>query len=200
MKEHDLHPPYVAFKEWHVICDALLSGEQSIILRKGGIAEGRAGFAFQHSAFLLFPTFFHSQYDGVRKDVPTEQRQEADQDRQTVEFHGYCRIEGHAVLTAWEEIERLEPFHIWQPSLLRERFDYGNHSALHLAVVKTYRFVSPLQIPYEKRFGGCRSWVEIPVNELPPADTVLDSNAIATLNNTLASLLTTNPLSNNALG
>jgi len=199
MKEHELLPPYVAFKEWHVICDALLSGEQSIILRKGGIAEGRAGFAFQHSAFLLFPTFFHSQYDAVRKDVPAEQRQETNEDRQTVEFPGYCRIEGHAVLTDWKEIERLEPFHVWQPSLLRERFDYGNHSALHLAVVKTYKFVSPLQILYEKRFSGCRSWVKIPVNEVPHAETVLDSNATSILYNTLANLITTNPLNNNPL-
>ena len=34
------------FKEWTLICDALGRGEQSIILRKGGIAEGRAGFRF----------------------------------------------------------------------------------------------------------------------------------------------------------
>ena len=195
MKEHQLQPPYVAFKEWHVICDALLNGEQSIILRKGGIAEGRQGFAFQHSAFLLFPTFFHSQYDGVRKEVADESRKSAQGDRETVEFMGFCRIEGRAVLTDWETIERLEPFHIWQPGLLRERFDYGNQSALHLAVVKTYKFVAPLQIPYTKRFGGCRSWVDIPVNEVPEASAVLDQSAWSALNSALDNLLPTKSLS-----
>ena len=39
------------FKEWTLICDALGRGEQSIIMRKGGIAEGRAGFRFEHPEF-----------------------------------------------------------------------------------------------------------------------------------------------------
>ena len=51
----------VGFKEWALICEALGHGEQSIILRKGGIAEGRAGFQFKHDDFFLFPTLFHEQ-------------------------------------------------------------------------------------------------------------------------------------------
>jgi hypothetical protein len=34
----------VGFKEWALVCEALGRGEQTIILRKGGIAEGRGGF------------------------------------------------------------------------------------------------------------------------------------------------------------
>ncbi|MED5454303.1 MAG: DUF1802 family protein, partial [Verrucomicrobiota bacterium] len=33
-----------AFKEWAVVIDALGRGEQIIILRKGGIHEGKGGF------------------------------------------------------------------------------------------------------------------------------------------------------------
>ena len=36
----------VGFKEWAIVCEALGRGEQSIILRKGGIAEGREGLPF----------------------------------------------------------------------------------------------------------------------------------------------------------
>ena len=43
----------MAFKEWAVVVDALLRGEQVIILRKGGLREGRGGF-FTKPA----PTFF----------------------------------------------------------------------------------------------------------------------------------------------
>ncbi len=46
----------IAFKEWAIICDTLGSGAQSIILRKGGIHEGREGFSFKHPDFFLFPT------------------------------------------------------------------------------------------------------------------------------------------------
>jgi hypothetical protein len=49
------------FKEWQVVCDALASGRQSIILRKGGIHEGREGFSFGEELFYLFPTRFHNQ-------------------------------------------------------------------------------------------------------------------------------------------
>ena len=34
-----------------------------MIIRKGGIAEGKAGFAFRHEEFLLFPTWFHEQLE-----------------------------------------------------------------------------------------------------------------------------------------
>jgi hypothetical protein len=56
----------VGFKEWSLVCDAFGRGEQSIILRKGGIAEGREGFSFRHREFFLFPTFFHEQVAKVR--------------------------------------------------------------------------------------------------------------------------------------
>jgi hypothetical protein len=53
-------------KEWAIVCEAMGRGEQSVILRKGGLVEDRAGFAFRHSKFFLFPTFFHEQIDKVR--------------------------------------------------------------------------------------------------------------------------------------
>ncbi|MDC0315120.1 DUF1802 family protein [bacterium] len=46
----------IAFKEWDVVCEALESGRQKLILRKGGIHEGREGFSFAHEEFVLFPT------------------------------------------------------------------------------------------------------------------------------------------------
>ena len=45
--------------------DALGRGEQIVILRKGGIAEGRGGFRAEHDRFWLFPTRFHQQSEGV---------------------------------------------------------------------------------------------------------------------------------------
>ncbi|SVB17570.1 uncharacterized protein METZ01_LOCUS170424, partial [marine metagenome] len=37
-----------AFKEWGVVVEALGRGEQIVILRKGGIAEGDSGFRAEH--------------------------------------------------------------------------------------------------------------------------------------------------------
>ena len=69
------HPPLpdscsVAFKEWAGVCDALADGRQSLILRKGGIAEGPRGFVPEHSTFWLYPTRVHEAGQGLRVDRP----------------------------------------------------------------------------------------------------------------------------------
>ena len=57
---------FPAFKEWHVIIEALGAGEQILILRKGGIAEGRLGFEVEAPRFWLFPTRFHAQLEKTK--------------------------------------------------------------------------------------------------------------------------------------
>ena len=64
----------IAFKEWASVCDALLEGRQTIILRKGGISEGTAPGVFvpEHSEFWLYPTWVHQAEQGVRvSSTPT---------------------------------------------------------------------------------------------------------------------------------
>ena len=57
----------VAFKEWAGICDALIAGRQSIVVRKGGISEsaGPGVFVPEHSEFWLFPTWVHQAEQGL---------------------------------------------------------------------------------------------------------------------------------------
>ena len=57
----------VALKEWAVVCAALGSGRQIILLRKGGIYESAGEFEIEHRQFLLFPTYLH-QNAGMLKD------------------------------------------------------------------------------------------------------------------------------------
>ena len=69
--KNELNNMSVAFKEWAIVCEAIGSGRQSIMLRKGGIAEGRDGFAFKHREFFLFPTWFHEQLEKTTLPVGT---------------------------------------------------------------------------------------------------------------------------------
>ena len=46
-----------ALKEWATIVTALENGEQTVILRKGGILETASGFKIEARKFFLFPTF-----------------------------------------------------------------------------------------------------------------------------------------------
>ena len=43
----------VAFKEWAVVCQALAAGRQSVILRKGGIAEEGGIFRPEYKVLVL---------------------------------------------------------------------------------------------------------------------------------------------------
>jgi len=157
----------VAFKEWALVCDAMGLGEQSVILRKGGIAEGKRGFGFDHPTFYLFPTCFHGQLEKVR--IPDAILPDQDPERVTL---------SHVALLEWSgripdlaTAQRLEALHVLGKSLIEERFVYDTPSGslggtgINVAFVRVYRLESAVTLPMRKEFGGCRSWIEIA--ELP---------------------------------
>ncbi len=146
------------FKEWAIVCEALGRGEQSVIVRKGGIAEGRSGFAFRHSEFFLFPTFFHEQVDKVRvegAEIPEARAGE-------IEIRYFAKVIAAEHITSWETAAALEPLHILQPAVVRERFAYDKDPGLHVALVRVYRLIPTWVFPDAPRYGGCRSWVKLP--------------------------------------
>ena len=148
----------VGFKEWAIVCEALGHGQQNIILRKGGIAEGRAGFSFRHKEFFLFPTWFHEQITKVRgADFPLPKSHAAE-----IEIKYFARIQSSQVITSWRMVEQREPFHVLQPDVVRERFDYDKAPGLHVAFVRTFRANPAWRLANEKRYGGCRSWLQLP--------------------------------------
>jgi len=46
-----------ALKEWATVVNALENGDQTVLLRKGGILEDSSGFVVESEKFFLFPTF-----------------------------------------------------------------------------------------------------------------------------------------------
>ncbi len=154
----------VGFKEWQIVCDALASGRQAILLRKGGIHEGREGFSFAHDSFYLFPTKFHAQSGHVREGgFPSGAEWQAG-DFFSITHHAEALFA--VTLTDWTQVEALVPYHIYTDQTLKDRFDWEGKGmatgSIHLAFVKVSKLLVPLEIKYEKRFGGCRSWVELP--------------------------------------
>ena len=149
----------VGFKEWSLVCDALGRGQQSIILRKGGIAEGRGGFSFRHREFFLFPTYFHEQVGKVRiagAEIPPP--------GDVIAIRWCARVECISQIDSLSVAEALAPLHILTAEVVRERFGYKN-DGLNVAFVRIFE-ISPIWIlRNEKRFSGCRSWVDLP---LPP--------------------------------
>lgn len=152
----------IGFKEWSIVCEALGQGLQSIILRKGGIAEGREGFSFRHREFFLFPTHFHEQLERVRKiDIRISET-----DKGKIGIKYFARVEETRVIISWSKAEALQPLHILQSDAVRERFKDNPAPGIHVALVRVFRIEPVWTITNEKRYGGCRSWVNLPE---PPA-------------------------------
>lgn len=181
----------IGFKEWQVVCDALASGRQSILLRKGGIHEGRQGFSFAHESFFLFPTRFHALADQVREGevrvLPEWQPGDA------IRITHHAEAQWAITLTDWEKVAALEPLHIYSEQTVRDRFDWEGKGmasgSIHVALVRIRELATPWEFPYEAKYGGCRSWLNLP--EPPPhwregAKPVLDDGAFAALVDRLA--------------
>jgi hypothetical protein len=156
------YPMSIGFKEWALVCEALGQGRQSLILRKGGIAEGRDGFRFQHSDFLLMPTLFHEQAEKLKvpPGTPLPGREDG-----IHRIHWGVTVEWTRDLTDWEQVRRLAPFHLWTEEVIRERFLYDGREMVCLAWVRAFRLSEPLVFEDAPKYGGCRSWVNLP--ELP---------------------------------
>ncbi len=157
----------VGFKDWGLICAALGDGRQSIILRKGGIAEGRQGFRFKHAEFYLFPTQYHQQSAMVRPEELANLRLEPAPPAGAVEIRSFFTLEFAVWVDRWETVENLTPFHVWRDEVARARFEYEGQAGLQCAFGRVYRLDRPWLLADRPSFGGCRSWIELPSH---PAD------------------------------
>jgi hypothetical protein len=149
----------VAFKEWAVVCEAIGSGRQSVMLRKGGIAEGRDGFAFKHREFFLFPTWFHEQLEKTTLPVGATLPPQLEGE---IEIRYAVALEWSRLLTDTARLPALKEFHILHESVIDERFRYDEVLGIHVAFVRGFRLELPCRLPMQKNFGGCRSWLDLP--------------------------------------
>lgn len=152
-----------AFKEWAVVVDALIRGRQIVILRKGGIREGKAGFQEKANRFWLFPTQFHQQQESVVKSAwqRFQAAHSAFDCEEEVPIYALAEIEQSWELEDWSQIARLAGQHIWRESVVKERFERGRKKALFVWIVRVYRLEHPISVPVIAKYGGCRSWIHL---------------------------------------
>jgi hypothetical protein len=151
------------FKEWTLVCKALGEGAQSLIIRKGGIAEGRAGFRFQHEEFLLFPTLFHEQVAKLK--LPADTQLPAARPDGQHEVNLRARVQWTKDVADLSDVQRLAPFHFWQDSEIEKRFRYEEEKGkpgVSVAFVRIERVEPALVFPDSPKYGGCRSWIQLP--------------------------------------
>jgi hypothetical protein len=159
-----------AFKEWAVVCRSLAEGRQSIILRKGGIREGREGFRVEHREFWLFPTQFHQRPEQLVPEAePLLRRLDADPpDAGIISISDFVVVEEVLEINAESLLERLTGLHIWSAETVAQRFHY-RQPGLFLLLARVFHRPQPFRLADSTYFAGCRSWVELP-DELPTSD------------------------------
>lgn len=153
----------LALKEWAVVVRALAMGKQTLLLRKGGLHERHGRFSTEPVEFFFFPTFVHQMEQGVTPGMAADLRAVIDSQPpadQLVIDH-YATVEDLLWIDSQDRLDALAPLHCWTPETTRLRFAYGKTLGLHLFVLRVYRLPQAQLLPVEKRYGGCRSWVEL---------------------------------------
>ncbi|HEY9762719.1 MAG TPA: DUF1802 family protein [Trichocoleus sp.] len=151
-----------ALKEWAIAVEALLRGDQILLLRKGGIREEKGRFAVKADRVLLFPTYEHQQRERVKP--PYQQAVlpiESGYHQESIEVKGWAEITHVISLEQDAPVFALEPFHIWNEQFVRERWAWKPNSALNLLLLRSHRLPNPISLPYRPEYGGCRSWITL---------------------------------------
>ncbi len=151
-----------ALKEWATVIKALENGDQTVILRKGGILETASGFKIEAKKFLLFPTFehqeaknlkqeFHNYLDEVKQNKPENQHNN---------ITSYAEVIDESDINSIEKINALSTFHIWSDSYIDARMNWMPEKPIKAIFLKVYT-VPQFQIPIKPEYHGCKSWINI---------------------------------------
>jgi hypothetical protein len=168
----------VAFKEWAVICRALAEGRQSLILRKGGIAEAGGEFRPEHDRFLLCPTFFHEHRTGIKPELlPLLEAAERDRTDGVIRFTHFAEVAQILHLTELEQALALDSQHGWTAEEVTKRFHY-RRPGLFAFFVRIFALPVAVDVAERPEYAGCKTWVPLdrPVNATG-AFPVLERNA-----------------------
>ena len=155
--------PRIALKEWAITVDALASGEQILLMRKGGIHEESKDFRIIHDEFLLYPTYEHQRpellkqsYQGNLKTLLGTQRDET-----KVKFSEWATVHEVLEISDQDKIESLHDFHIWTDEYAQGRLHWKPMVPLSIILVRVYTLESSTSVPFIPEYQGCTSWVDI---------------------------------------
>ncbi|GBF95180.1 hypothetical protein Rsub_07893 [Raphidocelis subcapitata] len=153
----------VALKEWAPTCAALGAGEQTILIRKGGIKEPK--FVPEAAAFLLFPTSFHTDQQLLKPGAASKYREALDLDPKqlpAVPLAQYAEVTGAWTTRDERVLQVLSPLHVWADAFRDTRLKWRRAQPLTLLELRAYRLEPPLQLPRCEELFGCFSWVGTP--------------------------------------
>ncbi len=167
-----------SLKEWATVVKALENGDQTVILRKGGILETASGFEIESKKFLLFPTFEHQELKHIKpqfqkylEEIKNNQPKEGFN-----EITSYAEVLDEVDVSSEEKIKLLSKFHIWSDSYIKERKDWMPDKPLKAVFLRTFK-IPQKEIPLKSEYQGCKSWININA-EVSSGESVLSDEQI----------------------
>ena len=151
-----------SLKEWATVVKALENGNQTVILRKGGILETSSGFNMESKKFLLFPTFEHQELSHIKPQFQDYLKNV----KENIPKEGYNKLSSYAEViedvevSSDDKINELSPFHIWSDSYIVERINWMPEKPMRAVLLRVYK-IPEFDIPLKPEFQGCKSWIDI---------------------------------------
>jgi len=135
---------HTSLKEWASVIEALGSGQQIVLIRKGGLAD--KSFGVEADRFYLFPTNYHDAGGGEPAHVSITHWAE--------------------VIKSWQirdaaMLPRLESLTILGRDAIETRYRFRPDQAINVIAVRAYRLPDAVEIAMKPEYAGCRSWVSI---------------------------------------
>jgi hypothetical protein len=165
---------HTALKEWASVIEALGSGAQIALIRKGGLAD--QSFGVEAQRFYLFPTNYHDAGGAEPTHVRITHWAEAVKTWQ---------IRDAAMLP------RLETLAILDPAAIETRYRFRPDQAINVIAVRAHRLANAVDIVMKPEYSGCRSWVSIDEEiDIDGSVVALDVEALDVQINAIDRLLT----------
>ncbi len=168
-----------ALKEWATVVAALERGEQTVILRKGGILETDSGFKIESKKFLLFPTFEHQEEKNLKQkfhnylDIVKQNHPQNGHNKIT----SYAEVVDEVDIKSQEKVSSLSDFHILSDSYIKERINWMSEKPIKAIFLKVYK-IPEKEIPIKFEYYGCKSWININ-EDIQPGKPVLSDKEIS---------------------
>jgi len=160
----------LALKEWGLVIDAMLAGDQVLLLRKGGLLDGK--FKLEAREFLLFPTVFHVDDPLLLAPGTVEKFASALALPEPKTLAGPVPLRCRArVEAAWsvtdarrvvEALARPPGLHVWGGAFAAARLKWRPGAPMTLALVRAYaRRGDALAVRQRDEYYGCFSWARV---------------------------------------
>ncbi|WP_028548137.1 DUF1802 family protein [Paenibacillus sp. UNC451MF] len=163
----------IALKEWAVAVEALRSGRQILIMRKGGIREETKNFQVESDSFYLFPTYEHQKKHWIKNDDQPELDKTLEnwsvQDTE-VTIRCYAELAEDILVDSQERLDKLSAFHLWTDSFAEERLKWKRTQPLHVMLLRVYELAEPVRLPILAEYNGCKSWIQLDSTVLDPME------------------------------